>query len=90
MLFSVFVFVKSLGYISMIRFTGKFQLVTQQWVGPFTRIWGKTPRVNAVGSPTHPTFLSILVQIFSRLTLLRSCISAIRKPTHLLWVLQKI
>jgi|688.fasta_scaffold502270_2 SAM-dependent methyltransferase len=71
-------------------FTGKFQLVTQQWVGPFTRIWGNTPRVNAVGSPTHPTFLSILVQIFSRLTSLRSCISAIRKPTHLLWVLQKI
>ena len=71
-------------------FTGKFQLVTQQWVGPFTRIWGKAPKVNAAGSPSHPTFLNILVQIFSRLTSLRSCISAIRKPTHLLWVLQKI
>jgi SAM-dependent methyltransferase len=71
-------------------FTGKFQLVTQQWVGPFTRIWGKAPKVNAMGSPTHPTFLNILVQIFIRLTSLRSCILAIRRPTHLLWVLQKI
>jgi SAM-dependent methyltransferase len=71
-------------------FTGKFQLVTQQWVGPFTRVWEKTPKVNALGSSTNPTFLDILIQIFSRLTLLRSCISAIRKPTHLLWVLKKV
>jgi SAM-dependent methyltransferase len=71
-------------------FTGKFQLVTQLWVGPFTSIWGKAPIINAAGFPTHPTFLYILVQIFRTLTSLRSCISAIRKPTHLLWVLQKI
>jgi SAM-dependent methyltransferase len=71
-------------------FIGKFQLVTQQWVGPFTRIWGEAPKVNAAGSHSHPTFFNFLVQIFRRLSSPRSCISAIRRPTHLLWVLQKI
>jgi hypothetical protein len=76
----------NLGY----GFTGKFQLVSQQWVGPFTRIWDKAPKVIAVGSPIQPNFLIILKQIISRLTSIRSCISVIRKPTHLLWLLQKI
>lgn len=71
-------------------FNGSFTLVSQQWVGPFTRVWETIPLMNLTGQSIKPTKLKTLVRILKRLKSIRSCQSALRNPTHLLWVLQKI
>jgi hypothetical protein len=73
----------NLGY----GFNGSFKLLTQEWVGPISFVWARTPleilKINR--------WLMALrfLRGFSSLRKARSRISSLRKPTHLLWVLQK-
>jgi SAM-dependent methyltransferase len=76
----------NLGY----GFTGRFELISQEWVGPFSKVWIPRP---SEGIKQSSDFLSILKQlnwIRKKLGRIRSLISSLRKPTHLLWVLRKI
>ena len=66
---------KSLGY----GFEGSFSLVYQGWVGPFSNIFLDNSESSVVN--TSRAIMSI--------SKLRSIISTYRKPTHLVWLLQK-
>ncbi len=73
----------SLGY----GFNGNFKLITQEWVGPLSLIWG-----NLLSETSESVKRPKLLRLFRSFSSVRSArifISSIRKPTHLLWILEK-
>jgi SAM-dependent methyltransferase len=76
---------KSLGY----GFTGSFELLTQDWVGPLSKVWDESfIEVNGKGNKALEllTRLAHTIRSFSRA---RALLSSLRNPTHLLWLLRK-
>lgn len=74
----------NLGY----GFDGSFNLLTQEWVGPLSFVWARSP-LEILESSRKRKVLQFL-RDFSSVKSARRVVSSIRKPTHLLWVLQKI
>lgn len=73
----------SLGY----GFDGRFNLVAQVWVGPLSFLWARTPEeISNVGIKS---MVFKFLRGFSSVKSARSRVSSLRKPTHLLWILQK-
>lgn len=73
----------SLGY----GFIGNFNLIAQEWVGPLSLIWG-----NLRSEKSETVIIPKLLRLFWSFSSTRSArifISSIRKPTHLLWILEK-
>lgn len=68
-------------------FDGSFNLLTQEWVGPLSFVWARTPLEISESSRKRMVLQFLLG--FSSVKSARSVVSSIRKPTHLLWVLQK-
>ena len=75
---------KNLGY----GFEGSFKLLSQEWVGPLSKVWSKTFDLQVSQGKKSARFQ--FFKNFSSIRATRRTISAIRKPTHLLWLLQKI
>jgi hypothetical protein len=73
----------NLGY----GFDGSFELLSQEWVGPLSFVWAQSPLDIADNGRKRMVFQ--FLRGFSSLRKARSRISSLRKPTHLLWVLQK-
>jgi SAM-dependent methyltransferase len=74
-------YAKLLGY----GFEGYFRLIHQSWVGPISKVW-ETPTEQFQINKVYIWKLSLFIFINK----LRSFISGVRKPTHLIWILQKI
>ena len=76
----------NLGY----GFIGQFELITQEWVGPFSKVWISRPNEKDAGLNDFVEILKRLNWASRRVKRIRALISSLRKPTHLLWVLRKI
>jgi hypothetical protein len=76
----------NLGY----GFIGQFELITQEWVGPFSKVWISRPNEKDAGLNDFVEILKRLIWVSRRVNRIRALISSLRKPTHLLWVLRKI
>lgn len=76
-------FASNLGY----GFDGSFKLLAQEWVGPLSFVWARTPL--EISKLNRWLVALRFLRGFSSLRKARSRISSLRKPTHLLWVLQK-
>jgi len=70
---------RNLGY----GFTGSFELITQEWVGPFSLIWDNKVEYSKTGLSKR-----VLLNFCSPRAM-RAMISALRKPSHLLWLIKK-
>lgn len=68
-------------------FEGNFILRHQEWVGPFTKIWDSKISIESNSLPNIE--MNPDSNFSRRITSLRRIISNIRKPTHLLWLLEK-
>lgn len=75
----------NLGY----GFIGHFELVLQEWVGPFSKVWNPRPSQNDLEKNNLLEVLKHLVWVHKKVGRIRSLISSLRKPTHLIWVLRK-
>lgn len=73
----------NLGY----GFDGSFELVSQEWVGPLSLVWAKSPLDIADTGRKRMVFQ--FLRGFSSLKSARMIVASLRKPTHLLWVLRK-
>ncbi len=71
-------------------YLGKFELITQQWVGPFSKVWIARPNVEDQGMNSYVEVTRQLMWTFRKPKRIRALISHLRKPSHLLWVLRKI
>ena len=68
-------------------FDGSFNLLTQEWVGPLSFVWARTPL--EISESNRKRVVLQFLRGFSSVKSARRVVSSIRKPTHLLWVLQK-
>jgi hypothetical protein len=75
----------NLGY----GFIGHFELVLQEWVGPFSKVWNPRPSQKDLEKNNLLEVLKHLVWVYKKVGRIRSLISSLRKPTHLIWVLRK-
>ena len=75
----------NLGY----GFIGHFELVLQEWVGPFSKVWNPRPSQKDLEKNNMFEVLKHLVWVYKKVGRIRSLISSLRKPTHLIWVLRK-
>lgn len=75
----------NLGY----GFIGHFELVLQEWVGPFSKVWNPRPSQKDLEKNNLLEVLKHLVWAHKKVARIRSLISSLRKPTHLIWVLRK-
>jgi len=68
-------------------FEGSFKKISQEWIGPFSKIW------NSPGHSNDKLIESSKVNALSKLSYSvansRRVISGIRKPSHLMWLLSK-
>jgi len=76
----------NLGY----GFTGQFELILQEWVGPFSKVWNPRPSQRDLEKNNLLQVLQHLVWVFKKAGRIRVLMASLRKPTHLLWVLRKI
>lgn len=75
----------NLGY----GFIGHFELVLQEWVGPFSKVWNPRPIQKDLEKNNLLEVLKHFVWAFKKVMRIRSLILQLRKPTHLIWVLRK-
>jgi SAM-dependent methyltransferase len=68
-------------------FEGKFRLVYQGWVSPLSCIWENSP--DPITENLQVRKIKRLIFSFSTFKRLRSFVSGLRNPTHLLWVIKK-
>lgn len=76
----------NLGY----GFTGQFDLILQEWIGPFSKVWNPRPSQSDLEKNYLSDILKHLVWTCKRVGRIRALISSLRKPTHLLWILRKV
>ena len=69
---------KEMGY----GFNGSYKLVAQFWMGPFSKIFSHADDFS------NNSFLRKIMKLFT-ITSIRRIISGARKPTHLVWILEK-
>ena len=71
-------------------YSGKFELIAQQWVGPFSKVWIPNPNMNDKDANSFGEIIRQLMWTLRKPTRIRALIAQVRKPSHLLWVLRKI
>lgn len=71
---------KNLGY----GFNGNFSLFHQQWVGPFSQVWDSDGKDSG-----SLVLVKVALRNLIGLRKFRAFVSAARKPSHLLWILEK-
>ena len=71
-------------------YTGKFELISQQWVGPFSKVWIFNPNISDKDANSLGEIIRQLMWTLRKPTRIRALIAQVRKPSHLLWVLRKI
>ena len=76
----------NLGY----GFIGQFEWISQEWVGPFSKVWNPRPFEKDKGVDLFFGILKQLMWTCKSVGRIRGLISSIRNPTHLLWVLKKV
>lgn len=68
-------------------FEGSFQEISQEWVGPFSKIWS-IPEPS-IDRSIESNKVNALTKLSYSVASSRRVISGIRKPSHLMWLLSK-
>jgi SAM-dependent methyltransferase len=68
-------------------FEGSFQEISQEWVGPFSKIWSIPEQ--SIDKSIESKKVSAFTKLSYSVASSRRVISNIRKPSHLMWLLSK-